>query len=77
MTRVKIYFHRHHRECVNLPTVPVKIPPIVHISRPSRSSERTKIPYSQANHHTASYTEKEKKKEKKVFSDVRILCIQF
>ena len=34
MTHVKIYFHRHHRECVNLPTVPVKIPPIVHIARP-------------------------------------------
>ena len=28
MTRVKKYFHRQHRECVNLPTVPVKIPPI-------------------------------------------------
>ena len=70
MTHVKIYFHRHHRECVNLPTVPVKIPPIVHISRPSRSSERTKIPCSQA-------TENEKKKEKKVFSDARILCIRF
>ena len=41
------------------------------------SSERMKIPYSQANHHMVSYTEKEKKKEKKFFSDLRIPCIRF
>ena len=37
MTRVKIYFHRHHCECANLP-VPVKTPPIVHISLPHAAS---------------------------------------
>ena len=58
MTRVKIYFHRHYRECVNLPTVPVKYHQSYTSLAPS-SSERTKIPYLQANQHTASYTGKE------------------
>ena len=68
MTRVKIYFHRHHCECVDLPTVPVSKHHQSYTSFSPNSSERTKIPYSQANQHTVSYTEKEKIKIKSIKS---------